>query len=89
MTAPRIPSLLIAFKLMTTFTAIAGSLKFAQPVGHVGDEFHPFPLNQLFLNEDSGVVGGLLELSIVTLRYLLLFLTAFFFHCLYLILVLV
>lgn len=64
---------------MTTFTAITASLKFAQPVGHVGDEFHPFPLNQLFLNEDSGTVGGLLQLSTVTLRYLFLLFTAFFF----------
>lgn len=73
---------------MTTFTATTGSLKFAQPAGHVGDEFHPFPLNQFFLNEDSGTVGGLLELSIVTLRYLFLLLTAFFFQHLYFILVL-
>lgn len=63
---------------MTAFTAITGSLKFTQSVGHVGDEFHPFPLNQFFLNEDSGTVGGLLELSIVTLTYLFLLLTAFF-----------
>lgn len=42
--SPRIPSLPGVFKLMTTFTAITGSLKFTQPGGHTGDEFHPFPL---------------------------------------------
>lgn len=73
---------------MATFTANTGSLKFTQPVGHVGDEFHPFPLNQLFLNEASGAVVALLELSFVTLRHLFLLLTAFFFSkCLYFVLV--
>lgn len=55
----RIPSLLGVSTLMTTFTAITGSLKFTQPGGHVGDEFHPFPLKQSFLTEASGTVAGL------------------------------
>lgn len=70
---------------MTTFTAVTGSLKFTQPVGHGGDEFHPFPLNQLPLNEDSGTAGGLhsdFEVFVSPLDQ------HFFSQCLYFILVL-
>lgn len=52
-------SLLGVSTLVTTFTAITGSLKFTQAGGHVGDEFHPFPLKHSFLTEASGTVAGL------------------------------